>query len=92
MARLEAALGTRLLERTTRMVRATDAGNASCERCAQILSQLEEANAADWSVRAHDVRVVCPSSRHLSPRVRLFIDMLAKEFERSLARQKKAKS
>jgi DNA-binding transcriptional LysR family regulator len=46
VARLEAMLGTRLLERTTRMVRTTQAGVAYYERCARILSELEEANAA----------------------------------------------
>jgi DNA-binding transcriptional LysR family regulator len=46
VARLEATLGVRLLERTTRVVRPTNAGAAYYERCARILSELEEANAA----------------------------------------------
>ncbi|MEY4515520.1 MAG: hypothetical protein RLZZ450_7642 [Pseudomonadota bacterium] len=46
VARLEAMLGARLLERTTRVVRPTDAGAAYYERCARILAELEEANAA----------------------------------------------
>ncbi|WP_437524989.1 LysR substrate-binding domain-containing protein [Sorangium sp. So ce726] len=46
VARLEASLGVRLLERTTRVVRPTSAGAAYHERCARILSEMEEANAA----------------------------------------------
>jgi len=46
VARLEAALGVRLLERTTRVLRPTNAGAAYYERCARILSEVEEANAA----------------------------------------------
>jgi DNA-binding transcriptional LysR family regulator len=44
VARLEAALGVRLLERTTRRLRVTDAGAAYAERCAAIAAQVEEAN------------------------------------------------
>lgn len=46
VARLEARLGVRLLHRTTRAVRATDAGAAYAERCARILADAEEADAA----------------------------------------------
>jgi DNA-binding transcriptional LysR family regulator len=46
VARLEATLGVRLLERTTRVLRPTNAGAAYYERCARILSEVEEANAA----------------------------------------------
>jgi DNA-binding transcriptional LysR family regulator len=46
VARLEATLGVRLLERTTRLLRPTSAGAAYYERCARILSEVEEANAA----------------------------------------------
>ena len=42
---LEARLGTRLLERTTRQVRTTAEGQAFHDRCVQILSDLEEAEA-----------------------------------------------
>jgi DNA-binding transcriptional LysR family regulator len=45
VARLEASLGVRLLERTTRSVRPTPSGTAYYERCARILAELEEANA-----------------------------------------------
>jgi DNA-binding transcriptional LysR family regulator len=46
VARLEATLGVRLLERTTRVLRPTNAGAAYYERCTRILSEVEEANAA----------------------------------------------
>jgi DNA-binding transcriptional LysR family regulator len=46
VARLEARLGVRLLQRTTRSVRCTDAGLAYSERCARIVAAAEEADAA----------------------------------------------
>lgn len=50
LAALEQRLGVRLLERTTRRLRLTEAGAAYYERCAAIASQAEE---ADQAVRAH---------------------------------------
>lgn len=44
IAKLEEGLGVRLLARTTRRLRATDAGALYYERCAAIASQVEEAN------------------------------------------------
>lgn len=44
IARLEEQLGVRLLERTTRRLRVTDAGAAYYERCAAIAAQIDEAN------------------------------------------------
>lgn len=44
IARLEAALQIRLLERTTRSLRVTDAGATYAERCAAIAAQIDEAN------------------------------------------------
>lgn len=43
VARLENELGVRLLQRTTRSVRATEAGALYYRRCAQIIGQVEEA-------------------------------------------------
>jgi len=45
IAKLEAAAKVRLLERTTRKLRPTDAGAAYAERCALIAAQIDEANA-----------------------------------------------
>ncbi|HEX5752983.1 MAG TPA: LysR family transcriptional regulator [Archangium sp.] len=45
IAKLEARLEVRLLERTTRRLRTTDAGAAYAERCAAIAVQIEEAHA-----------------------------------------------
>lgn len=45
VARLEEALGVRLLERTTRRLRPTEPGAAYYERCAAIAAQIDEANA-----------------------------------------------
>lgn len=45
IAKLEAAAKVRLLERTTRRLRPTDAGAAYALRCAQIAAQIDEANA-----------------------------------------------
>lgn len=45
VAKLEAEASVRLLERTTRKLRPTDAGDAYAQRCALIAAQIEEANA-----------------------------------------------
>jgi len=50
---LEARLETRLLERTTRHVRATLDGQAFYERCAQVLGELDDAEAALRNVAAN---------------------------------------
>lgn len=44
IARLEEGLGVRLLERTTRRLRATEIGSRYYERCSTIAAQIEEAN------------------------------------------------
>lgn len=46
IAELEAQLGVRLIQRTTRAVKATELGEAYYERCARIVAEAEEANAA----------------------------------------------
>lgn len=64
VARLEASLGVRLLERTTRVVRPTSAGAAYHERCARILSEMEEANAAVKDLtRLHRLRRIARDAR-----------------------------
>jgi len=51
--RLEARLGTRLLERTTRQVRSTLDGRAFYERCVHILGELENAESSLRHVAAN---------------------------------------
>ncbi|GGY28269.1 LysR family transcriptional regulator [Paludibacterium paludis] len=53
LADLEAQLGARLLQRTTRRLHLTDAGRGYHARCAQILADVEE---ADASVRTDTLR------------------------------------
>lgn len=62
VAQLEDHLGARLLHRTTRRVSLTEAGAAYFERCAQLLLDLEEAEAAASSHVAEargTLRVTC---------------------------------
>ena len=71
--RLEQRLGVRLLERTTRSLRVTDAGARYYERCALISVQIEEANREVQRVQAEPVgllRVSAPvlyGRRFLAP-------------------------
>lgn len=46
LVQLEADLGVRLLQRTTRRIHLTDAGAQYLERCRRILAEVEEANAS----------------------------------------------
>jgi LysR family transcriptional regulator for bpeEF and oprC len=65
MTRLEARLGARLLERTTRSIGLTAEGAAYYERCTKILRELEEANVAIASARdapRGHLRVDAPSA------------------------------
>lgn len=64
VARLEAALGVRLLERTTRTLRLTQAGTAYFERCDAIAAQIDEANAEVQQRQTEPsglIRVVSPT-------------------------------
>lgn len=65
VARLEASLGVRLLERTTRALCPTQAGAAYYERCARILSEVEEANAAVRDLDASPRGVLRVATTHL---------------------------
>jgi DNA-binding transcriptional LysR family regulator len=56
---LEARLGVRLLQRTTRSVRSTLDGEAYYQRCVAILGEIEEAESAS------------PHYRHFSPSTRI---------------------
>ncbi len=62
---LEKRLGTRLLNRTTRSVRLTDAGEAYLARCNQILEDLDELEAnvrARQDVLAGEIRITAPTA------------------------------
>ncbi|MBL8382136.1 MAG: LysR family transcriptional regulator [Burkholderiales bacterium] len=78
VADLEAHLDARLLNRTTRSLSLTEAGAAYLERCAQLLADLEDAEAAAHAgrVRARGtLRVTCSINfglRHLSPLIAPF--------------------
>jgi DNA-binding transcriptional LysR family regulator len=64
LSRLEARLGVRLLERTTRSIGLTTEGAAYFERCTKILRELEDANVALAGARATPrgrLRVDAPS-------------------------------
>ena len=72
--RLEARLGVRLLERSTRKVRLTEVGSEYCARCQAALDDLESAD-RDVAVHRSDpvgiVRVTCPTgvARQIMPRI-----------------------
>lgn len=65
VARLEARLGVRLFERTTRRLALTDAGQAFHRTCQQVLGQLEEAEhvlKAEGSVPVGRLRIDLPAT------------------------------
>ncbi len=70
---LEAHLGVRLMQRTTRRLALSDAGAAYLQRCTQILAELEEANAAvsATALQAQGrLKITAPLTfgiRHLAP-------------------------
>lgn len=62
IARLEAELGVRLLERTTRKQRTTEMGEAFFDRCVRILADVEDAHASVVNTRKAlrgTLRVAC---------------------------------
>lgn len=73
VAELEAHLGARLLNRTTRRLSLTEAGRAFHERAVQLLADLEEAEAAVGAGALEPrgtLRITCASAfgvRHLAP-------------------------
>ncbi len=79
IGKLEARLGVRLLERTTRSVRVTEPGATYYERCTAIATQIEEANAEVQQRHAEPVgllRVSAPvlyGRRFLAPVIADFL-------------------
>ena len=72
--RLEARLGVRLLERSTRRVRLTEVGSEYYARCQAVLDDLERAD-RDVAIYRSDpvgiIRVTCPTgiAREVMPRI-----------------------
>ncbi|WP_039057307.1 LysR family transcriptional regulator [Enterobacter sp. Bisph1] len=65
IARLEARLGSRLLERTTRRLEVTDAGHAYYQTCIRILEELAEAEsvlAAHRTIPSGRLRLAVPNT------------------------------
>lgn len=73
LAGLEARLGVRLVNRTTRSLRLTDEGASYYETCARVLAEIEEADAAVSAGRVEPqgaLKVAMPASfghQHLAP-------------------------
>ncbi len=84
LAALEARLGARLLNRTTRRLRLTDEGAAYHEACSRILAEVEEADSAVAAGRAEprgSLRVALPASfghQHIAPLIPQFADRYPK--------------
>ena len=76
---LEGRVGARLLNRTTRHVRPTEAGQAYYERCTELLTGIEEAENAAGAVTAEPrgtLRVTAPvefGNAHLAPLIAQFL-------------------
>lgn len=78
LAALEARLGVRLINRTTRSLHLTDEGAGYYEACARILGEIDEADAAAAAGRVEPrgvLKVALPASfghQHVAPLVPLF--------------------
>ena len=84
LANLEARLGVRLVNRTTRSLHLTDEGASYYETCQRILTEIEEADAAVSARRVEPqglLRVALPASfghNHIAPLVPRFAAMYPK--------------
>src|SRR5215213_7903730 len=78
LASLEARLGVRLINRTTRSLHLTDEGATYYETCARLLAEIEEADEAVSAGRAEPqgpLKVALPASfghRHIAPLIPQF--------------------
>lgn len=91
IARLEASLGVKLLDRTTRAVSLTPAGREMYSRCARIVDEVNEANTIVTSMTSHprgelkvnapvvsslfDLTKIIPNFLQAYPDVRLFVNL-----------------
>ncbi len=84
LAALEARLGVRLVNRTTRSLHLTDEGASYYETCTRILAEIDEAEAAAASRRVEPqgmLRVALPASfghKHIAPLVPRFAALYPK--------------
>ncbi|GAB0114133.1 LysR family transcriptional regulator [Acidisoma sp. C75] len=80
LAALEASLGIRLMQRTTRKLHLTEAGEGYLPRCRDILDALDEADRAASALQAEPrglLRITAPASfaaPYLAPPVAAFLD------------------
>lgn len=80
LAALEAGLGVRLVNRTTRSLHLTDEGASYYETCLRILAEIEEADAAVTAGRVEPqgvLKVALPASfghKHIAPLIPLFAE------------------
>jgi DNA-binding transcriptional LysR family regulator len=84
LAALEARLGVRLLNRTTRSLRLTDEGASYYDTCSRLLAEIDEAEAAVSAGRVEPqgaLKVAIPASfgnRHIAPLVPRFAERYPK--------------
>ena len=84
LAALEARLGVRLINRTTRNLHLTEEGATYYDTCARLLAEIEEADAAVSAGRAEPqgaLRVALPASfghRHIAPLIPAFAALYPK--------------
>src|ERR687896_1489157 len=80
LASLEARLGVRLVNRTTRSLPLTDEGSAYYETCTRLLAEIQEADAAVSAGRAEPrgiLRVALPAAfgnQHVAPLIPRFVE------------------
>ena len=84
LAALEARLGVRLINRTTRSLHLTDEGASYFDTCARVLAEIEEADAAVSAGRVEPqgpLKVAMPASfghQHLTPLIPEFVALYPK--------------
>ena len=84
LAAMEARLGVRLINRTTRSLHLTDEGASYYETCSRILAEIEEADAAVTSRRVEPrgvLKVALPASfghTHITPLIPRFVERYPK--------------
>ncbi len=75
VARLEVSLSVRLLERTTRLICLTEAGESLCSHIKPLFAQLHDAR--NEAIAYISVYALFPTRRLVPAKVRVFLDSLA---------------